>query len=111
MENAAPNAGTGQAPGQSLALRDEADAMVVKLDQLPPEIGVMLVMMGVVGILLPGPVGSPFLIAGGVSLWPRAFGKLDRWYGRRFPKSHQSAMRMIARFVTDLEKRYPQSSR
>lgn len=63
--------------------------------------------VGIAGILLPGPVGSPFLLAGGVALWPRAFERVEHWYAKRFPKSHRSGMRVINRFILDLEKRYP----
>ncbi|HET6881061.1 MAG TPA: hypothetical protein VFI31_12945 [Pirellulales bacterium] len=78
-----------------------------RLKHLPPEVGTLLVIVGIAGILLPGPVGSPFLLAGGVALWPRAFERVEHWYAKRFPKSHRSGMRVINRFILDLEKRYP----
>jgi len=78
-----------------------------KLEALPPEIGALLVLIGILGLLLPGPVGSPFVIAGGVALWPRAFGKVDDWFERRFPRAHRGGMRQIERYLADMEKRYP----
>ncbi len=39
---------------------------------MPKEAGVLLIDAGIGGILLPGPVGTPFLILGGVVLWPPA---------------------------------------
>jgi hypothetical protein len=74
---------------------------------LPKELGVLLIVGGIGGLLLPGPVGSPFLILGGVILWPSAFRRVESCFGKRFPRLHQQGMLQIARFVTDLERRYP----
>ena len=38
----------------------------------------MLITAGIVGFVLPGP-GTPAIIAGGLALWPGAFGKLESW--------------------------------
>jgi hypothetical protein len=78
-----------------------------KLKKLPPEIGVLLIAVGVAGVLLPGPVGTPFVIAGGVVLWPGVFGKVENWFQRRYPNSHRSGMDVIDRYMADLEKRFP----
>lgn len=77
-----------------------------RLEELPTEVGVMLIAAGVVGLVLPGP-GTPALIAGGVALWPGAFSKLELWLERRYPNVHQKSMKQIGRFLDDLEKRYP----
>jgi hypothetical protein len=53
------------------------------------------------------PVGTPPVTAGGVALWPKAFGKVDGWFERPFPKAHWGSMRQIVRYLADLEKRYP----
>ena len=74
---------------------------------LPKELGVLLVVGGIGGLLLPGPVGSPFLILGGVILWPAAFRRVERCFEKRFPRLHKQGMMQITRFVTDLERRYP----
>jgi hypothetical protein len=74
---------------------------------LPKEVGVLLLVVGIGGILLPGPVGSPFLLLGGVTLWPRMFGRLEASFQRRFPGLHKEGTRQIKRFLADLEKRYP----
>jgi hypothetical protein len=87
---------------------DGPSAEVAKrLERLPPEIGTLLMIVGIAGLLLPGPVGSPFFIAGGVALWPSAFGCVDGWFRRRFPVAHRSGMEQIERYLADLEKRYP----
>jgi hypothetical protein len=81
-----------------------------KFKELPKEVGVMLVTAGIVGLILPGP-GTPALIAGGLVLWPKAFGKLESWLERHHPVVHRQSMQQIDRFLSDLEKRYPYSSR
>jgi hypothetical protein len=86
---------------------DDHDGL--RLRKLPPEIGTLLMIVGIAGLLLPGPVGSPFVIAGGITLWPSALGRVDGWFRRRFPKAHRDGMTQIARFLDDLEHRYPGS--
>jgi hypothetical protein len=78
-----------------------------KLRRLPPEVGTVLVGVGMLGMILPGLVGTPILIAGAVVLVPTVFDKCDRWTQRRFPQSHRIGMRYVERFIDDLEKRYP----
>ncbi|MDR3639142.1 MAG: hypothetical protein P4L84_35380 [Isosphaeraceae bacterium] len=86
---------------------DETD---LRLRTLPPEIGSLLIIVGIAGVLLPGPVGTPFLIAGGISLWPSALGRVDDWFRHRFPKTHRDGMAQVGRFLTDLDRRYPGST-
>jgi hypothetical protein len=74
---------------------------------VPKELGILLVVGGIGGLLLPGPVGSPFLILGGVILWPAAFSRVEKCFEKRFPRLHKQGMMQITRFVTDLERRYP----
>lgn len=74
---------------------------------LPKEVGILLVVAGVGGILLPGPVGGPFLLLGAVTLWPRWFTRLEICFQKRFPTIHRTGTRQIKRFLADLERRYP----
>ena len=74
---------------------------------LPKEVGVLLLVAGVGGILLPGPVGSPFLLLGAVTLWPRLFARLETGFQKRFPRMHRTGTRQIQRFLADLDRRYP----
>jgi hypothetical protein len=83
----------------------------VRLQKLPPEIGVLLLVMGVAGLLLPGPVGSPFVIAGGIALWPAGFRKVEGWFQRRAPRLYHVGMDQMERYLADLENRYPGSVR
>jgi hypothetical protein len=74
---------------------------------MPKEFGVLLIVAGVGGILLPGPVGTPFLILGGLMLWPRALEKLEVFLEGRYPRVHHHGVRQVNRFLDDLERRYP----
>ena len=80
------------------------------LGKLPPEIGMLLVISGVAGILMPGLVGTPLLIAGGVSIWPKTFEPIERWFSRRFPSAHKEGVIQIKEFISDLHKRFPNES-
>ena len=77
------------------------------IGELPKEVGVLLIVAGVGGILLPGPVGSPFLLLGAMTLWPRLFTRLEVSFQRRFPRMHRTGTRQIQRFLADLDRRYP----
>jgi hypothetical protein len=74
---------------------------------LSREIGVLMVVAGIGGILLPGPIGTPFLILGGVILCPGAFERVEVCLEKRFPRMHRHGMRQIDRFLSDLDRRYP----
>ncbi|MFM7132465.1 MAG: hypothetical protein ACKO0V_24210 [bacterium] len=79
-----------------------------RLEQMPPEIGVLMLGFGVAGLIFPGPFGTPLIVAGGLSLWPRSFRRIDAWVAKKMPKSHESGHMWLNRFMDDLEKRYPQ---
>ena len=72
----------------------------VRVEQLPKEAGWLLITAGVVGLVVPGVLGTPFLLAGAIVLAPGGSKLLSRWAGR-------SAMRQVSRFLDDLERRYP----
>jgi hypothetical protein len=73
------------------------------------EVGVLLIVSGIAGILLPGPVGTPLLILGCVMIWPKAFERIDLCLARRFPRAHHLGVLQSTRFLSDLERRYPVS--
>lgn len=86
----------------------DADAALVrKLKEMPREVGVMLMTVGVLGWVLPGMVGVPALMAGGLVLWPRKFSRLESWFEGRFPTVHHQSLQQIGRYLDDLERRYP----
>jgi hypothetical protein len=52
-------------------------------------------------------VGTPLLLAGGLVLMPKLFGRMERWMERRFPGLHCQGMRYVDRFIDDFERRFP----
>jgi hypothetical protein len=94
---------------QSQSAVDPMDdaAEIRRIRAMPKEVGVLLIVAGIGGILLPGPVGTPFLVLGGVMLWPRAFEGLEIFVEKRFPRLHHQSVRQIKRFLDDLDRRYP----
>ena len=85
------------------------DATPESIGELPKEVGVMLVSVGVLGVVLPGILGAPALIAGGLVLWPKTFSKVEDWFRTRHPGMHRRGMRQIGRYLDDLSRRYPES--
>ena len=90
----------------ALQENDSGDAAEARIRDLPKEVGAMLVSVGVLGTFLPGMVGTPALIAGGMVLWPGTFGKLESWFQRRYPELHRQGMRQVSRYLEDLDRRY-----
>ena len=68
----------------------------------------MLVSVGALGIVLPGLMGTPAIIAGGLVLWPATFSGLEEWLRRRNPGLYHRGMQQLGRFLDDLERRYPE---
>lgn len=87
------------------------DELSRRLAELPREIGVLLVTIGVVGIVLPGLAGTPALLAGGLMLWPRGFRKVDHWLAQRWPGVHRHGSEQLIRYLDDMERRYPTQQR
>lgn len=82
-----------------------------RLAALPKEVGVLLVTIGAMGVVLPGLAGTPALIAGGLMLWPKGFGAVNRWLRRKCPTIHGHGVEQLFRYLDDLENRYPTRTR
>jgi hypothetical protein len=80
---------------------------VLRVERLTPEAGWMLVTAGVVGVVVPGIAGTPFLLAGIFILLPGGPQLLSRWTRGNLPRVIRFAVRLIARLLDDLERRYP----
>ncbi len=74
---------------------------------IPRDIGWLLLTAGVVGEIAPGVIGTPFWIMGGLILWPRMGKRVESWMETHSPKLFGRGMRQVARFLDDLERRYP----
>ncbi|NBS32426.1 MAG: hypothetical protein EBS83_06405 [Planctomycetia bacterium] len=86
------------------------EEMEDRLAALPKEVGVLLVTIGAMGVVLPGIVGTPALLAGGLLLWPRGFRSVNGWLQRKCPKIHRHGAAQLIRYLDDLERRYPTST-
>lgn len=101
-------AATGAPPGPTNASA-AAEQRAHRMELLPREAGWLLITAGVIGLVVPGMPGTPFLLAGAFVLAPGGAALLARWSGRQPPNFVHSAMRQIGRFLDDLERRYPRS--
>jgi hypothetical protein len=100
-----PQCGAVSSPAQVEPGSDAED--LERIRSLPKEVGALLIVAGIGGLLFPGPIGTPFLIVGGIVLWPKVFERVEIRFRNRFPKLHRQSMRQIKRFLADLEQRYP----
>jgi hypothetical protein len=110
LENPAEEASNAAIPsseGTPQAADRDAEETRTRIKRLPPEVGAVLITVGIAGVILPGPVGMPLLLAGGLALMPSVFGRAERWVERRFPTLHWHGMKNVNRFIDDFERRYP----
>jgi hypothetical protein len=103
----APSSAASHVGGTASAEGRVADETRERIRRLPPEVGAVLITVGVAGVVLPGPVGMPLLLAGGLALAPSVFGRFERWVEKRFPTLHWHGMKNVNRFIDDFERRYP----
>jgi hypothetical protein len=90
------------------AARSTTDAKPVRrVAHLPKEVGWLLITAGVVGLVVPGLPGTPFVLAGACLVVPGGPRLLSHWVGRKPTSIVGSAVRQIGRFMDDLERRYP----
>jgi hypothetical protein len=82
---------------------------VLRVEHLTAEAGWMLLTAGVVGVIVPGIAGTPFLVAGVLVLLPGGPQLLSRWSRGNLPSFVRFGVRLIARLLDDLERRYPHS--
>ncbi len=80
---------------------------VFRIEHMTTETGWLLITAGVVGVIVPGIVGIPFLLAGAVVLTPGGPKLMSRWASNNPSKLVHGAMKQIGRFLDDLERRYP----
>ena len=102
-----PVGGVAEAGRSSPAVIDPGE--IANKRAISQDVGTLLIVSGIAGILLPGPVGTPLLILGCVMIWPKAFEQVDRFFAKRFPWAHHLGAVQSARFLSDLDRRYPAS--
>lgn len=76
---------------------------------LPRDVGWILLFSGLLSeVGMPGV--PPFWIAGIMILWPETGYRLTRPLQKRFPKAYKQSIKMVSRYVSDLERRFPPRS-
>jgi hypothetical protein len=87
--------------------RAEDEQTILRIEHLPPDIGWLMIYVGVLGVILPGIIGAPFLIAGVAVLTPGGPRLLSRWVGRQPRGFVHASLKQIGRWLDDLDRRYP----
>jgi hypothetical protein len=80
---------------------------VKRIERLPRDVGWLLITAGLVGVIVPGVLGVPFLVLGGLVVMPLTSRRAERWLGGHTPKMFKGSVRQINRFLDDLDRRYP----
>jgi hypothetical protein len=87
--------------------RAEFERAVERIEHFPREFGWLMVYVGVLGVVLPGIIGFPFLIAGGAVVMPGGRKWLSRWVSRKPGPLVRASLKQITRMIDDIERRYP----
>jgi hypothetical protein len=91
-------------PRYALSAEERLEARV---KNMPKDVGVMLLTVGLAGVVLPGVIGLPFLLAGSVIMMPKTTNKLKNSLGFKDSEEADYAIKQINRFLDDLDRRYP----
>ncbi|MEY2700467.1 MAG: hypothetical protein RIQ52_1222 [Pseudomonadota bacterium] len=96
-----------QVSGLPVVVEDPLISQLHRIEALPKDVGWMLFTVGVAGFILPGIIGFPFVVAGGLILWPNSEKRIISW-AEKSPKGMlRGGIKQVVRFVDDLERRYP----
>ena len=106
-EGARGPAANGRQTGAPTDEAAEDDTAIQRLARLPRDVGWMMVSVGVLGVIVPGLPGAPFLIAGIAVLAPGGPRLLARWARHRPRGVMHAGVKQIGRWLDDMERRYP----
>ena len=81
------------------------------LADLPKDLAVALISLGIVGVAIPGPVppGASFIVLGAVILWPGLLVRTGAPLARTFPRVFRMLIDFTDHLGSDLARRYPDS--
>lgn len=82
-----------------------------RIAELPRDTGWLLIYLGVLGLVVPGVIGWPFLVVGGAVLVPGGPARFGRWAARKPRPLTQAGLRQMLRMMDDLDRRYPRLDR
>jgi hypothetical protein len=100
----AGSACAGDAARDGTAIDEET---LLRIANVPRDVGWMMVTVGVLGVILPGIIGTPFLVAGIAVLVPEGSQRLTRWVRRNPNWVVHTGLKQMGRWLDDLERRYP----
>jgi hypothetical protein len=101
---AAGGAWAGDAATNGTAIDEET---LLRIANVPRDVGWMMVTIGVLGVILPGIIGTPFLVAGIAVLVPEGPQRLTHWVRRNPNWVVHTGLKQMGRWLDDLERRYP----
>jgi hypothetical protein len=78
--------------------------IALRIEHLPRDVGRRLVYAGVLGVIVPGVPGGPFLGGGAAILYPGGPKLLSSWLPSRLVRA---SVKLVGRFADDLDRRYP----
>jgi len=81
--------------------------MIRRIEHLPTDVGWLLIWVGTLGVILPGIIGVPLLVAGAAVVLPGGRKWLIRWAGHKPPKFVHASMKQIGRMLDQMDRRYP----
>ena len=81
--------------------------MMHRIEHLPGDVGWLLIWVGALGVVLPGIVGIPLIVAGTAVVVPGGRKWLARWAGHKPPKLVHASMKQIGRMLDQMDSRYP----
>jgi hypothetical protein len=97
----------GASPDEAADEAQRDDEAILRIVNLPRDFGWLMVSVGVLGVILPGFPGAPFLLAGVAVLAPGGPRLLTGWASRKPNGFVHNGLKQIGRWLDDLERRYP----
>lgn len=85
----------------------QEELLEARIKNMPKDVGAMLLTVGLAGVVLPGVIGLPFLLAGGIIMMPKTTNKLRNYLGMNHSEESDYAIKQLNRFLDDLDRRYP----
>jgi hypothetical protein len=83
------------------------EQIFLRIANAPRDVGWMMVSVGVLGVILPGLIGTPFLVTGIAVLAPGGPQPLIDWARRNPNWVVLAGLKQMGRWLDDLERRYP----
>ncbi len=91
---------------------DQGEEQIIdRVKHLNRNMGWVLISAGLVGIVIPGVIGTPFVILGTLVLWPGNQKLLDKWRKDHRSRFVNAALRQVDRYLDDIERRYPSNGK